>query len=461
MKTKSYLRLTSDQHDRLMQHLFPGDGNEAVALALCGRLSSDGTNVLCVNELLLVEHDLCRERFPDRVSWPPEVGRQLYERAAEKSMGIIKIHSHPGGYPEFSELDDSSDREFLGSVHAWCDDGLSHGSAVMLPDGKMFGRLVDGDGRFSDFDKIMVVGDDIRFFGLETESPADETQRRTVQAFGEKTTGILGQLTVGVVGCSGTGSWVIEQLARLGVGKLVLVDPKKVERKNLNRIIGTKEQDVDNGYFKVDAIKEHIRHMGTGTRVEACNESTFNRETALKLAQCDVLFGCMDSVEGRDWLNRIATFYLLPYFDLGVRLDADGQGGINYVCGNVNYLLPGGSSLLSRGCYTSESLRVDSLRRRNPGQYQEEMEEGYIKGASVESPAVVSVNGFCATMAVNEFLARIHPFRIGNNAEERRQQFDLVNSCWIQIKDTAPCPLLSKYAGRGDINPFLGAIGDD
>ena len=51
-------------------------------------------------------------------------------------------------------------------------------------------------------------------------------------------------MSIAVVGCSGTGSPVIEQLARLGVGRLVLVDPDRVEEKNLNRIVNaTREVD--------------------------------------------------------------------------------------------------------------------------------------------------------------------------------------------------------------------------
>ena len=59
---------------------------------------------------------------------------------------------------------------------------------------------------------------------------------RHAQAFGTGTTALLRNLSVAIVGCSGTGSIVAEQLARLGAGRLVLVDPDRVEEKNLNRI---------------------------------------------------------------------------------------------------------------------------------------------------------------------------------------------------------------------------------
>lgn len=461
MIPRNTLRLTGEQHLALKHHLFPGDGNEAVALVLCGRFQNPGGHTLCANKILLVPHDICRERTPASVIWPTEVGRALYEQAADKHMAILKVHSHPEGYDQFSATDDKSDSALFASLHNWTEDDLPHASAVMLPDGTMFGRLANRDGSFAALSKTAIAGDDIRIFATGGDLVVDDAQLRTLQTFGEGTTHLLRKLKIGVVGCSGTGSWVIEQLARLGVGELVLMDPDTIERKNLNRIINSREADALAKRPKVEALSDVIKLHGTGTVVTALNTSSFTEEAARKLADCDVLFGCMDLVEGRDRLNRIASFYSIPYFDLGVRLDADGKGGISNVCGVVNYLLPGGSSLLSRGCYSAETLRVQSLRRTNPSQYESELKEGYIKGAKVESPAVVSVNGFCATMAVNELLARLHPFRGTPNAEARRQQFDLKNSFWVQLDDTGPCPILAKHCGRGDMIPFLNSVTEE
>src|SRR3546814_12041862 len=80
---------------------------------------------------------------------------------------------------------------------------------------------------------------------------------------------------------------------------------------------------------KARMMKNHIDRIGLGTKVEIVEGFADSPEAIARLATCDVLFGCMDSIEGRDTLNRIATFYTLPYFDLGVRIDADGRGGVN------------------------------------------------------------------------------------------------------------------------------------
>ena len=49
--------------------------------------------------------------------------------------------------------------------------------------------------------------------------------------------------------------------------------------------------------------------------------------TVRAVAGCDVVFGCMDSIDGRHLLNKLATFYVIPYFDPSVKLEADGTGG--------------------------------------------------------------------------------------------------------------------------------------
>ena len=91
-------------------------------------------------------------------------------------------------------------------------------------------------------------------------------------------------------------------------------------------------------------------------------------------------------------MNVIANFYLLPYIDVGVTIETEGEGDISQVCGYLNYLKPGGSSLLSRGTITLEEVRAEGLKRQNPAYYEEQRRAGYIKGVVEDRPAVISVN---------------------------------------------------------------------
>ena len=67
----------------------------------------------------------------------------------------------------------------------------------------------------------------------------------------------LGRMSVCVIGVSGTGSIVAEQLARLGVGEIILIDFDKLEERNLNRILNSSLADI--GSYKVEMFADAIR----------------------------------------------------------------------------------------------------------------------------------------------------------------------------------------------------------
>jgi len=452
----SILRLTATQHAQIRQHLYAGDGNESVAIALCGTHRGNGRAVFCVHSVKVVPNEICLARSADRVVWPIEPFVPVFAEAARKNMAVLKIHSHPSGYRHFSKFDDESDRALLGSLVRLAPVDTGHVSAVMLPDGGIFARIFTPKRRLRRISRVTVVGDEIVQHGsIRRTATADGAFIRTIQAFGRGTVSTLSQMRIGVVGCSGTGSWVVEMLARLGVSELVLVDPDHVERKNLNRIVNSTAADAETGRMKVKVFVRAIRRMGLGTRIHPFAADLLTPKVVSALASCDLVFGCVDSADGRDALNRIAAFYTIPYIDVGVHLSADGRGGVQQIVAAVHYLIPDGSSLLSRRVITSEQVRADSLRRRAPQQYESLRKEGYIQGVSVASPAVISINGFAASHAVNEMLARIHPFRRDSNSEYRHQTFSLPDGAWIRVDDGSPCPYLSKRTGRGDCRPPL------
>ena len=90
-----------------------------------------------------------------------------------------------------------------------------------------------------------------------------------------------------------------------------------------------------------------IAAMGFGTELDIIADDLATPRAVKAVAECDVVFGCMDGVEGRHLLNRLAAYYVLPYFDVGMKLEADGQGGVNEACGAVHYVRPDGATLLT------------------------------------------------------------------------------------------------------------------
>jgi hypothetical protein len=452
------LRIAGKHYTELQSHLFPGDGKEAVAVILCGRHETEDVSILLTHQVELIPHNECH-RDEDFVHWKTDRLKPLLEKASKYNMAILKIHSHPGGFNQFSEIDDVSDNEIFPSVFGWCDGDSVHGSAVMLPCGRVFGRVFTPSLNTYPFDKISVAGDNISIWLTETGSTySDDFSLRTVQTFGQGTYNKLRTMKVGVVGCSGTGSPTIEQLARMGVGELVIIDSDVVEHKNLNRIYNATRSDADAALFKTDVIKGAVDRMELNTTVYALPHNLYDSPEAIQhLITCDVVFGCMDSVDGRHLLSQLTNFYLIPYFDMGVKLKADGMGSISTIVASINYIQPGRSSLLSRRIYTPDDLAAATLHREDPEEFERLKEEKYIEGGNTDSPAVISINTTISSMAINEFLNRIHRFKAGEAYEYAQVVKDYIEGEILNLDEANfPADILSvKHAGRGFCNPLL------
>src|ERR1700752_5100521 len=140
MKVTSALRMTGVQHSRLMAHLFPGDGKEAVAIALCGRSQSVTHRTMLVQQMHFIPHEICH-RTNAFISWPTDYLLPLLDHATDRRLTVVKIHSHPGGFPSFSAQDDRSDTSLFPFIWNWT--AGPHASVVILPDGSGFGREVE------------------------------------------------------------------------------------------------------------------------------------------------------------------------------------------------------------------------------------------------------------------------------------------------------------------------------
>jgi len=454
------LSLTAGQHEALRRHLYPGDGLEAAAILLCGRRAGRNRHRLVVREVHGIPYSKCH-RTPVAVNWQTDSVASLFDRAANERWSVVKVHSHPTGHRAFSPADDAADGALLRALRGYVEHDIPHGSAIMLPGGELIGRILWGESDYAPICTIAIVGPDLHFW--HASSAAGRTAKFAAshaQAFGEGTFERLSRLSIAVVGCSGTGGPVAEQLARLGVARLTLVDDDFVEERNLNRMPHATAADARSRRLKVEVVADAIRRAGLGTEVVPIARNLWDPNAVLAVAECDIVFGCMDTAEGRFLLNTLATWYTLPYFDLGVRLDAvpegPDRGRIREVCGTVHYLPPGGSSLMSRGLVSMDRVKAEGLRRLDPATYQRELQDGYIRGVAVDRPAVISLNMFAASLAVNDFLARLHPYREQPNSEIGYIEFSLSSTELFPEPEGEPCPMLCADVGRGDQTPLLG-----
>jgi tRNA A37 threonylcarbamoyladenosine dehydratase len=112
--------------------------------------------------------------------------------------------------------------------------------------------------------------------------------------YGEAGLGRFAQAHVCVVGIGGVGSWVVEALARSGVGTLTLIDLDNVAESNVNRQIHALESQF--GRPKVDAMAGRIREINPEctliTREEFVEPDNLER---LIGGQFDYLVDCIDA----------------------------------------------------------------------------------------------------------------------------------------------------------------------
>jgi hypothetical protein len=206
---------------------------------------------LLARDVLVVPHAACASRRRDAITWPGEYLEKAIDAAEAEGLAIVPIHSHPGGLFDFSPQDDASDAVVMRALFQA--HGTQHASAVMTADGAIRARLYTPDLSFRDVPLVSVVGDDIQFWW----SDGGPVQRRPL-AFTSAMTRELARLCAVVIGVSGTGSLVAEQLARLGFGRVILIDFDRVERKNLNRILNSMLADVAAHRLKVESFTRAV-----------------------------------------------------------------------------------------------------------------------------------------------------------------------------------------------------------
>jgi hypothetical protein len=235
-----------------------------------------------------------------------------------------------------------------------------------------------------------------------------------------------------------------------------------MEERNVNRILNSTMEDVKQRRAKVDVLADAVERTGLGTQIIRIKRNLWDAEVVREVAQCDVIFGCVDTVDGRYLLNAIASYYSIPYFDIGVRLDAvkspAGKARIREICGTVNYLRPGRSSLVSRELFSMSDVAAAGLQRHDPKAHDRQVEDGYIKGVVPHRPAVISVNMFASGLAVTEFLARLHPFREEPNASYAAVTFSLASVELFYDPESGICDILGGKVGFGDTTPLLGLM---
>ena len=225
---------------------------------------------------------------------------------------------------------------------------------------------------------------------------------RSVRAFGGTVQSILGELRVAVVGCGGTGSAVIEQLARLGVRYFRLFDPDHLSASNVTRVYGSGPGDI--GKPKVEVMASLIARIAPEAEILVEQASIIGEDIAKRLLDADIVFGCTDDNTGRLILSRIATYFMTPVIDCGVLLSGAEGRRIEGIDGRVTVLGPGAACLVCRGRIDFARAAAEML---TSSEYDRRVAEGYALAMPDVEPAVVTYTTQVAATAVSELLERL------------------------------------------------------
>lgn len=456
-----------DEHYQHLRRLLLRDDKESGALLLCGRSRhvDPWTGVweerALVREVIEVPAASFVARTPTSLTWSTTPLFNLAKTAMPKDYAICVAHSHPGGGLFFSEHDDIADKESFEIVFGRMETDRPHFALVMDNEGEFIVRAYDSQLEAHPVEMTRVIGNrfEVRYPGRGRGIPPTEFDRQA-RVFGGRTVEDLSQLRVGIVGCGGTGSAVASLLARLGVSRLLLIDADHVDETNLNRLHFSTRADAIAGRYKVDVVGDAIAEIGLARSVVRIRRFADAPECRDALCACDIIFGCTDDHLGRNLLNRLAHFYLIPVIDLGVLIDPKPEGGYDTFDGRVTVVQPGYPCQTCRQLISSQRMLEESMQRNDAQLYDDYRRAGYIQGGTDPSPIVVTFTTEIAAVAVNELLHRLTGFRgPDGHCAERVRRFD-----WIKDADIIPggrrnpdCPLCGarKFNARGDMTPFL------
>lgn len=421
----------------------------------------DGSIRLLGIDINWVPEQSYKDRKADRLSITSD--GYVYALGKAERLGAVAIwlHTHPSmtGIPIPSHYDEEVDQQIKDLFCLRSGSGC-YGTLIVSPrpNGLAFtGRLHIEDHPPVSIDRVWQVGCGwrlIRAFDAGSR-PLPELFDRNIRAFGKDIQTTLAELQIAIVGAGGTGSAVAEQLVRLGVRNLLLIDVDTLSASNVTRVYGSSPVDV--GRAKVDVLRDHLTAIAPDLACGVEQAMITLEPIARLLTSCDLIFGCTDDNAGRLVLSRLATYHLTPVIDMGILLSSNADGQLTGIDGRVTVLSPGTACLICRN-------RVDLARAASelmtPDERKRLENEGYAPAIRGAEPAVVAFTTSVAAAAVGELLERL----IGYGPSPRPSEILIrwhdreISTNRAEPKAGHYCARTSAKWGRGNVQPFLEQV---
>jgi molybdopterin/thiamine biosynthesis adenylyltransferase len=398
------IRIARDVFDRMRAHVEDFSRGEEAGFLICGHSRLEKGDVLLVREWMPVpEGAIIRGGDGSVLSWSAEFNSAVLAHAVELDATPVLVHSHGSPHPGFSPDDRSKERPLFGSFSRIVEP---------LPTGTLLLGRGDATGSFwlngrNDlrFRRLVIIGDTLDIWHAATEHQAPRRGRERLNrqnlAIGPASDAKLAAAKVAIVGISGGGSHVTQQLAHQGIGMLIPVDDETVDESNLGRLVGALRSDIDTT-LKVDVAYRVANGIDPSIQVVPVPQRFPSQRAIESMKEADVIVACLDRFDAREAVNAFCRRYLIPLVDVGMEIRSTGER-LAAADGQVIVSLPGRSCM--RCWFLTDAVLEREQRERPPGYDRNPGAPG--------DPQVVSMNGVLASEACNFVLDLITGYSSG------------------------------------------------
>lgn len=414
------ISFSGESYAKLHSHLFPRDGDEHGAVVLAGLSVHEEEVRLLVREVHLAKDG--DDFVPGKRGYRMLRGEFITEkilRARDERLVYLAVHNHGGqNRVAFSSVDlKSHERAYPALLDVAR--GLPVGALVFAKNAIAGDIWVNRHSRIP-IKNATIIGTNRQVLSPRATSDSPRISHqfdRQVRLFGEQGQHILRKAKVAIIGAGGAGSILVELVARLGVGHIVLVDPERAEPTNIPRLIGSTQRDAASWLLapdkpkwiqsmgqrlakrKVKLARRNIKRASPRTKVKL-HISDFCRPNVVEdLKDCDYLFLAADTMRARLLFNALVHQYLIPGVQVGAKvLSEKATGRVTRVYAVTRPVTPDGGCLYCNQLINGAKLQEELLSE------QERQDQRYIDSSEVAAPSVVTLNGLAAAQAANDFL---------------------------------------------------------
>ena len=149
----------------------------------------------------------------------------------------------------------------------------------------------------------------------------EEWENALIQRHGKELFERLSRASVAVCGLGGLGSAIAVMLARMGVGRLVLIDFDRVDITNIHR---QQYKTSQTGKFKTEALAENIYEIAPYIALKTHNVRMGSDNSAELLCDCDIVCEAFDNAQAKSMLVNT----LLETFDDKYIVASSGMAGL-------------------------------------------------------------------------------------------------------------------------------------